>query len=204
MPLYNFDPHQQYSSIDKIPDTRTDEERLNPLLALYNPDSMDMAYAERSADELINLSGAWITVYKRNRKTGHRDEVWDEDADPTYKLGVKMKGLFAPAPAEILLTKFGVDIQNQTTVHFARTAVLKQFGLEMIAEGDVLVIPHNTLTVTQNTDARSGPLNRMDTFRVIKSSDTNNFRYRWLYWSCLVENLTGDVSIQVDHRNEQS
>ena len=195
MSIPSFDAHQEFISIDNMPDNRSDAEKLNSSLSVYNQQSADIAYAERSAEEIINISGALVTVFKRTRNHGNKDEVWDEDADPTYKSGVKLKGLFAPQPAEAQLTKWGVDVQNQTTIHFSRAVILKIFGNEMIVEGDVLIIPHNTLSVVQNTDLRTGIGNRLDRYRVIKSSDTGNFRYRWLYWSCLLENLTGDVTI---------
>ena len=67
----------------------------------------------------------------------------------------------------------------------------------MISEGDILLIPHNTMAVTQNTDLRDGPGNLIERFRVINGFDTGNFKYRWLYWSCLCENITGDPTIDV-------
>ena len=204
MPIHDFDSHQQFATIDKLPDPRSDMERLNSLMSVYNHDHPDIAYAERLVEELVNISGGWITIYRRNKKTGNKDEIWEEDADPTYKNGIKIKGKFTPEPAETVLTKWGVEVQNETTVHFARSTVLKFFDRDMIAEGDILIVPHNTLSVVQSTDSRDGPNNRIDTYRVIKSSDTGNFRYRWLYWSCLVQNVTGDASIQVDHKTEHS
>jgi hypothetical protein len=199
-----IDIRQQFSNIDQQPDWRSDAERLNSPLSLYNHQSRDLAMMERNAEELINLTGAWLTIFRRTRNTGHKDEVWDEDADPTYSNGVKMKGKFAPEPAEAVLTKWGVDIPNNTIIHFSRAAVIKEFGKRMIAEGDIIIVPHNTMSVLQSTDLRDGPANRIDTYRVVKASDTQNFKYRWLYWSCLVQNITGDASIQVDFRQEHS
>ena len=202
MPIHDFDFQQQFISIDKLPDHRSDIEKENSLLSVYNHDSPDLAYAERLSEEIINLSGAVIKVYKRRHNGASKDEVWEEDADPTYKKGISIKGRFVPAPAEISLTRWGVDVPNQTTVTFSRAVVLKEFGRFMITEGDILIIPHNTLIGTQFTDFRDGTNNRMDTYRVIKSSDTGNFKYRWIYWSCLVENLTGDTTIDVNFRKE--
>lgn len=202
--IYNFDPHQDFVSIDNLPDHRSEEERLNSLLSVYNHQNPDIAYGERLAEEMINLSGAWITVFRRTKKDGHKDEIWEENADPTYRNGIKLKGRFAPQPAEVTLNKFGVDLENKTTIQFSRASVFKTFGKDMIAEGDILIVPHNTLTVVQSTDLRDGPLNRVDTYRVLKANDIGNFKYRWLYWACTVENVTGDKSIQVDFRQEQS
>jgi hypothetical protein len=202
MSLYNFDTHQQFVTIDNVPDPRTDAEKLNSMLSVYNHDNNDIALMERQVEELINISGAFVTIFKRNRNQANRDEIFDEDADPTYTRGVKLKGMFIPQPAEAQLTRWGVDIQNQTTIHFSRANVFKTFGKFMITEGDIAIIPHNTLTVAQVTDLREGIGNRLDRYRVIKSSDTVNFKYRWMYWSCILENLTGDTSIDVDFSKE--
>lgn len=204
MSIPNFDFHQEFTSIDKLPDNRSDAEKQYTPLSVYNHGNPDLAYAERLAEEIINISGAIIVVYQRAQNQGNRDEVWDEDADPTYKNAKKLKGYFTPAPAEMQLTRWGIDAPNQTTVHFPRAIVFKEFGKRMISEGDVLIVPHNTLSAAQVTDLREGPNNRIDRYRVIKSSDTGNFKYRWLYWSCLVENLTGDKTIDVSFRQDKS
>lgn len=202
MGVYDFNFQQKFMTIDMLPDHRDENDRLNSLLSVYNHDNPDIAYAERLSEEIINISGAWVTIYKRNRNQANKDEIWEEDADPTYKGGIKIKGRFVPTPAEISLTRWGVDVPNQTTVTFSRAIVYKEFKHFMIVEGDLLVVPHNTLIGTQFPDLRDGVNNRMDTFRVIKSSDTGNFKYRWLYWSCLVENITGDKSIDIEFRKE--
>lgn len=202
-PIYNFDPHQQYTSIDKLPDFRSDEEKQNSPLSVYNHDSNDIAYAERQVEEIVNISGAWVIVYNRTRSPG-KDEVWEEDADPTFKNAIRLKGFFAPQSAEAQLNKWGVDVENKLTIHFSRATVLKLFGEQMISEGATIILPHNTLSVATNTDLRSGVGNRMDRYRVIKSTDTGNFKYRWLYWSCDLENLTGDKSIDVEFSKERA
>jgi hypothetical protein len=201
MTIHSFDFQQQFSTIDTLADPRSEAQKQLSLLSSYNHGSPDLAYAERMAEEAVNISGAPIMVYKRRRN--QRDEVWEEDADPTYHKGVRTKGFFVPEPAEISLTRYGVDVPNQTTVVFARAIVLKLFSHRMIAEGDILIVPHNTLIGTQFTDMRDGSAeNRIDQYRVLKSGDTGNFKYRWLYWSCTVENVTGDQTIQIDFRQE--
>lgn len=197
MPIYNFDTKQKFITIDQLPDNRSDEEKLNSLLAVYNHANPDISYAERLAEEWINIAGAWITVFKRNQNQGSADQLWNEDPSPTYRKGVKTKGFFVPQPAEVSLTKWGIDTQNQTTIHFCRAVIFKIFSHKMIVEGDVIIVPHNTMSVVQNIDLRNGFGNRLDRYRVIKSSDTGNFKYRWLYWSCLLENLTGDSNLDV-------
>lgn len=199
MTLHNFQTGQEFISIDKLPDFRTDDEKAFTPLALYNHDNPDIAYAERLAEETINISGGWITVFQRTDNKGTIDEIWDEDPDPTYKNGTKMKAYFVPEAPNIELTKWGVDSPVKSTVVFSRAILLKEFGKRLVRPGDVLEVPHNTLSPIQT----STPLNsrdKMDKFRVLNAADEGNFRYRWLYWKCVVENLTGDITIQVDHR----
>lgn len=197
--IYNFDGSQQYATNGQ-PDFRSDAEQLNSPLQSYDPNNPDLAYAEKQAQEMINLAGAWITVYKRLRNELKKDEVWEEDADPSYGTPIKIKGVFSPSPAEIKLTRWGVDVPNQFDISFSRANVLELFGRNMIAEGDVLVVPTNTLAITQNTDLRDGADNRLDMFRVVKSVDAGSFKYRYLYWLCTVMALTGDRTVDVIFR----
>ena len=202
MAIYDFDYQQQFISIDKLPDHRSDQEKINSPISVYNHDSADLAYAERLSEEIVNISGAVVFVFKRTRNEGNRDEVWEEDADPTYKAGVMLKGRLAPEPAEIALTRWGVDVPNRVTITFSRAVIFKEFGTDMIVEGDVLVVPHNTLIGTQFTDIRSGVGNRMDQYVVVKSGDTGNFKFRWLYWTLILQALGADDTIQVDFRKD--
>jgi len=196
MPIYDFDDKQQFISIDKVPDFRSDEEKVNSPLSVYNHNNPDIAYAERLAEEAINIAGAWVTIFKRAINSGNKDDTWNEDADPKYERSKRLKGYFAPKPVETQLTKFGVDAENKTTIWFSRANVFKEFGAKMISEGDVIIVPHNTMAVIQN-DAREGIGTKMDRYRVLNSSDDGNFKFRWLYWTCVLENLTGDVDIDV-------
>lgn len=204
IPLYNFDRHQDYTSIESVPDFRSDADRTLSPLSIYNQQKPDIGYAERMAQEIVNISGAPVIIFKRTRNIAKRDDIYDEDADPTYERGIVMKGYFSPQPAESQLTKWGVDTPNTMTINFSRSDVLGQFGERMIADGDIIIAPHNTLIVTTNTDLYQGIGNRMDRFRVIKANDTGNFHYRWLYWSCILENLTGDKSIDVVFSKERA
>lgn len=198
MPIHNFNTDQEFISIDKLPDFRSDTEREFTPLSVFNHNLSDLAYAERLAEESINISGAWITIFPRTDNAGTSNEVWDEDPDPTYKNGKKFKGYFVPDPIGIELTKWGIDVQNKTAVVFARAVLFKAFGARMLRPGDVLRVPHNTLSPVQIAET-GGIKNRMDTFRIINAADIGNFRYRWLYYRCNVELITGDITIQIEH-----
>ena len=200
MGIHNFQSTgQEFISIDKIPDHRSEDEKTNSPLAIYNHDSPDIAYAERLAEELINLSGAWVTLFLRTDNLGSADEIWDEDPDPTYKNGMKLKGYFVPEPPNVELTKWGVDVPNKTAVIFSRAILFKALERRMVRPGDIIEVPHNTLSPIQNSTPHESR-NTMKRYRVLNAADSGNFRYRWLYYKCSVELLTGDVTIDVEHR----
>lgn len=195
MGIYDFTHDQRFSNLDQVPDHRSDAERLNSALSLHNQNNPDIGYSERLAEEVINLAGAWVKVFKRTRASA--DDLWEEDPDPTYKNGIMLKGRFIQVPVETQQTRHGLDSPNQLVIQFSRANVFKLFNSKMISEGDIIIIPTNTLTVTQDTDLRSGPGNRMNSYRVLKSAEAGPFRYRWLYWNCTVENILGDKTIEV-------
>jgi hypothetical protein len=184
---FNFSIEERIISIDDVPDNRTDIEKVFTPIAVYNHLKPDIGYAERFAEEAIHISGAWVRVLAR---TDNEDinKTWDEDPNPTYKNGILLKAYFKPEPIQLELTKWGVDAPNATTIVFARSEILRQFGQDrMIRPGDLIIIPHNS---TGLGSARK--------YRVLDSQDTGNFMYRWLYFSALVETITGDKSIGND------
>ena len=65
--------------------------------------------------------------------------------------------------------------------------------------GDVIATPFNSLHPLQITDDNSANEKRISHFRVTNVSDFGNFRYRWLYFRCDLELLTGDQSIRIEH-----
>jgi hypothetical protein len=199
MAIHNFDKQQKFTSIDELPDHRDEGERLFSPFAVYNHDSPDIAHAERTAEELINISGAWVTIFARSDNRGVQNETWDTDPDPVYKNGVQLKGFFAPEEVKMQLTKWGLDTENKTIIMFSRAVILKEFGKRMVRAGDVIDLPHNTLSPAQQADI-GGLRNRIDKFRVLDSSDSGNFKYRWLYWVCQLEALTGGKTVQVEHK----
>lgn len=198
MGIYDFGINQQYSSIDKLPDNRSDDQRYFSPLSTYNHDSADIAYAERLAEEMVNISGSWVKIYLRTNNMGSADDVWEEDADPTYFAPKLMKGFFAPEPANIELTKWGIDSPNKTTIIFSRSALYKENGDRLIRPGDIVEIPHNTMTQIADQSLYSNK-DTFDKYRVINAADSGNFKYRWLYWNCVTELITGDITIDIEH-----
>lgn len=166
---------------------RSDVQKQNPLIQLHDAQSKDHIFSGSIADEIINISGAEVIVYIRTDSESY-DEVWEEDADPTYKSGRRMKAYFAPQPIAAQLTPWGVDVENQAVVIFSKEHVYKEFSERMIRIGDIIELPYNASGI------------RPDRFRVLNAFDSGNFRYNWLYWSCNVENITDDITIDIDHK----
>jgi len=171
---------------------RGDVESRNPLIQVHDTESNDHKLAGSLANELINISGAELLVYVRTDNNNF-DEVWEEDADPTYYSAVRIKGFFVPQPKEVTLTPWGVDTENQTTVTFSKSQVISEFGERCVRIGDVIEIPYNA----------SGTV-RPDRYRVLNAYDSGNFRFEWYYWNCVVENLTNDITVDVDFADNRS
>ncbi|MEM3097209.1 MAG: hypothetical protein QXU32_00600 [Nitrososphaerales archaeon] len=190
--IYSFDAQrEQFVTIDNIPDFRTEVEKKLTPISIYNHGKPDIAYAERMAEEIINISGAWVTVFLKESKGDTDDgEIWDEDADPLYRASKKMKAYFKPEPSLIELTRWGIDIPIRITAVFSRAALMKEPGIgkRLLLPGDVIEAPYNL-----PTSLDIGPMR----FRVLNSKQEGNFQYRWLYVSVLCELLTGDDALKV-------
>ena len=166
---------------------RTEMERTHPLIQLHDSESADHSLAVSVADEIVNISGADVIVYIRTDSELY-DDVYEEDPDPTYESGKHLKGYFVPQPIAVQLTPWGVDVENQTTVVFNKERVYADFGKRMVRIGDLIELPYNASGINP------------DRFRVLNAFDSGNFRYNWLYWSCQVENITNDTTIDIDHK----
>jgi hypothetical protein len=199
MPIHNFESGQEFCSPDGTTDFRSDVEKELSLLSVYNNANPDIAYAESLAREIINISGAIVHIHIRTDDMGNADEIWDEDNDPTYENSVQLKAYFQPEAPSIELTKYGIDSPTKVTIYFPRCVLLEIFGERMIRTGDLIEVPHNTLSPLQNADV-GGIQNRIDRFRVLNSQDSSIYRYRWIYWKCVLESITGSDTIDVEKR----
>jgi len=180
--------------MSSIPDFRSDVEKVFSPLALYNHDKPDIAYAERLAEELINLSGAWVTIFLKEIKGDSEElEVWDEDADPMYRNGASMKAYIKPDTIAFELTRWGVDNPIKSTIVFHRSSIISAFGPRLIAPGDVVRIPYNAAS------ALLAPEPRPFDFRIMNVYDSGNFQYRWLYYTAKAQLLPGDKALRVRH-----
>lgn len=192
MPIYNFNSGERLTTMDSIPDFRSDAEREESPLSLYNHDKPDIAYAERMAEELINLSGAVVTVFLKEPKGDTEDmEVWDEDADPMYRNGVQLKAYIKPENIAIELTKWGLDVPLNMDIVFHRSTIISTFGKRLLAVGDVIRVPYNAAKALM-----SEPKRDFD-FRILNVYDSGNFQYRWLYYTAKSQLITGDEALKV-------
>lgn len=197
MPIHDFfqsfdETDEQFSSIDDLPDHRTDIEKQHTPLAVYNHAKADYALAERWAEESINIGGAWVTIYLKQPYVDRDDldDVWDEDADPIYQQGRDLKAHFKVDSLNIELTRWGVDSPLQLTFTFPRAVLAKEVGMErLLTVGDVIEAPYNAPKLR-------GPAR----FRVLNAYDSGMWQYRWLYYTAVCELLTGDDALKVTHR----
>lgn len=196
MAIYSFDGDlNQFSSMDSVPDFRTEAEKTNSPLSLFNNTSSDIALAERQAAEIINISGATITLYlKEPKRDAPEIEVWDEDADPIYRQGKSMKAYFKPEPAQQELTRWGYDQRLRITVVFARASLMAVTGIgnRLVLPGDVIEAPYN---LPSNFDYNAFR------FRILNVKQAGFFKYRWLYVECSCELITGDQALQVPFKS---
>lgn len=186
----------EYSSLDQAQDFSNPD---NELIAIFDPNSPEIANMEREAYNYIQYAGAPTCVYLRTNDLGQVDDVWEEDSDPIYYPPVDVKGQFVPEKMSMALNKYGIESKSQFEVHYSRAQLLAIFGKRLIRGGDVIQIPHNTLVQTQNTEFLDGKLGLADKFRVISAQDSGNFNYRWLYWTCVVELLTGNFTVRPEN-----
>lgn len=175
------------SSVSGVPnrghvDFRSDMEKNNPLIQLHDDDNVDHDLAAGLANELVNISGAQVSVYIRTDHSSY-DNVWEEEPAPTYKSAKRLKAYFVPEPIKSKLTLYGVDVQANITIMFSRSDVFNMFRDRMIRVGDVIDVPYN------------GAVIQPGKYRVTNAFDMGNFRYKWLYWACHVENITDDITI---------
>lgn len=188
---------QEYTSLDSFPSNRSESQVDRSKANISNQDQ-EIALMERHAFDYIFQSGIDSLIFLRSNDLGNVDAVWEEDNEPIYEQPVPTKGLFAPEKMTTALKKWGIESNTKFEIHYSRANLLDLFGKRLIRKGDVIRIPHNTLVQTQNTEFIDGEFGLADKFRVIDAMDTGNFNYRWLYWTCIVELLTGDITVRPD------
>lgn len=155
-------------------------------LSVFNHSKNDLGYAERYAEEAINIAGAPVRVYLRQLDLSEGiDNDFDEDAHPIYSNPIIMKAYFKPEPKTIELMKFGITSKTQSTITFSRAMLLTNpaIGERLIQPGDVIQIPYNAID-----EKNEGPL----TIRVNTATPTGNYHYRFLYHQVIGEPISAD------------
>lgn len=189
MGIYNFAVNTGDISPDKfhsvLHSNRTISQQRHTPLAIHDGEAPEIKLARQLADEMIYVSGAEVRVFTRTDNNDY-DNVWDEDADPTYWQPIDMKAFFVPQPIEAELQNWGVDTPNRTEVMFSHRQVIEECGERMLRTGDVIQLPYNSAVIQ--------PKN----YRIINTTPTGNFRYVWLYLTCQVETLTADITVRVE------
>lgn len=173
------------------PDFRGDVAANNPGYRVQDYDSPDMSAVKAQAEQVILASGADIIIYARTNNNDI-DDVWDEDANPTYENPVPMRGFFVPQPMEQELTKWGVDQPNLIQIVFFRDHLYEQWKDRLLRSGDIFHVPYNSITKT------APRYYRVDTVK-----ETGNYRYIWLYFQCDCTLITGDPNIRPHTDNDE-
>lgn len=187
MPIYDFGLRVDLPSHDfhlkSAPDYRSESEKNDPSIAIFNEDAPEILTARAEVDEIINISGAKIKVYPRT--DGHHDVVWDESPDPTYHNSFEIKAFFKPTPLKIELKKWGIDAQADLEVVFSHRQLFEVMGERMLRNGDVINLPYNSASVN--------PTN----YKILNGAPTGNYRYSWLFFTCQATILKADKTVRV-------
>ena len=189
MGIYKFSVDTGQTNPDQfdtiLTSNRSEIEQRHTPLAIHDNESADIRMARRQAREIIDISGAEVTVYLRTDNADY-DNVWDEDPDPTYWNPIKLKGFFKPQPLEAVLQQWGAEVINKTEMTFDHFEIRQLTGERMIRVGDVIQLPYRA-----STEAIS-PKN----YRVLNATPSGNYRYTWLYLTCQLETLTADLTVR--------
>lgn len=188
------DPYRgNFQGDDGFVGHRSDMEREFPLVQVHDTESADLRTAMGMATEACNVSGALLDIYQRTDNHGNADDVFDEDADPTYWAPVPMKAFFAPGVIEVALKTWGPDAVVKLEMYFSMQALIGKFGERVLRPGDVVYVSFNAIgNVTPKH------------FRIVNFTPAGSYRYVWLYAKCNCESLTGDINVLPrDHRGDR-
>jgi len=174
-----FDAPLDQSSVD----FRTDLEKRFPIIQQHNQQSADLALATRMAREAINIAGGLVEVYEKT-ENADADDVWDEDPDPTYFAAVQFKAFYSPKPAELAMKKSGPDAPVSTEIIFSAADLMDHFGPRMLRTGDVIKVFYHNLTTV-----------KPEYFSIINATQTGNYRYNWVYFTCVCESTHADITV---------
>lgn len=187
MPLYNFGSKSELPGpshfLQSAPDNRSDVERVNGLLSVYDTDSPEILTARTNVEEQINISGADVKVYPRTDNADF-DLVWEEDPDPTYLNHFRTKAFFKPANLKIELKKWGIDTVAPTEIVFSHRRIFQELGERMLRAGDVIYIPYNAAAINPTH------------YRVTNGAPSGNYRYVWMYFTCQTVILKADTTVR--------
>lgn len=179
----NLDYGDKFTAI--LPDFRSEAQQRHTALAIHDATNNDLLHARKLVEEIINISGAEIKLYVRTDNSDY-DRVWDSDPDPTYWQAETIKAYFKPQPIEADLEKWGLDVKNKIEIVFSHYQIYTKFGDRMLRAGDVVTVPYNA------ANAKISPSN----YRIENVTPSGNFRYNWLYLSCMAVTLTSDITVR--------
>jgi len=186
MPVHDFNSSGNAADFTSaFQSGRTDTQRDNSPLSIYNSERNDIALARSQAEEQMALVGAETLIFTRTNN-GDYDRVFDEDPNPTYDVPVGIRGFWKFESIQTELAKWGVDTSIKLDINYTHMSIFAQFGERMLRPGDVIQIPYGSVPIT--------PKN----FRILNSTPSGNYHYAWMYFTCQVEQLTADITVRVE------
>lgn len=165
-------------------DLRPDAASENPSYQADDMEAADIKTVRRVTRELIRTNGARVYVHSRT-DNADVDAVYNEDPDPTYCPPVLLRAFSVPKPFELSQTKHGPDAPLKTKITFHLDDIAEAFPNRLIRPGDLIQVQYNSRT-----------FNRPVYFYVNNAGETGNFRYVWLYVTCDVVSIFGDVNVR--------
>lgn len=171
-------------------DYRTDMQQMYPLVSQQNENSPDIDMVGCVSKEAVRVSGAEIQVFSRT-DNNDIDHVWQEDQSPTFYAPIPIKAIYNVPTIGITSETWGSDAKVSFDVFFSYQDLLEKFGDKdrMIRIGDILKLP---LNFTKPVKIRN--------FEVTSSSPHLVYMNHYVWWKCIVTNITGDPAIRPEKR----
>jgi hypothetical protein len=113
------------------------EELGESLLRMFDEDNPDIGLFNSIDQEIINLGGSKMTIYKYEREDTNIDDLYGEDTfKKTYTRRYAV-GHYEPSLIEENLSEFGIELQNDQFFTFNKTYIEALLGRDLLP-GDII------------------------------------------------------------------
>ncbi len=144
-------------------------------LDLFDQNNNDLNLFNLIDQEIIQLAGADILVYKYFRSDNHDDVYGEERNKVISKEGILVVGQYEPKPMEENLSEFGIEISNDQIFTFNKSYIEQKLGRGFIP-GDVLKpkfqnIKYKVIESQEDSFAIFGVYHLVVTAKILRDSD---------------------------------